>query len=123
MGHPNSALHFLDALSARQAVVVGVFVGVSVLAGFIHWGILAHVSRLRTGDVFVRLFPFGIGFWSIAMLRRSWYPVDALPLRTRALVAYGISVVCGMVVFALLVAWVILDPAPVTRARTMLPPQ
>jgi hypothetical protein len=88
--------------------------GISVLAGFVHWGIVAHVSRLRSRDVFVRLFPFGVGFWSIGMLRRSWYPDDALQLRKGALVAYGISVACGAIVFGLLVVWVILAPAPIT---------
>lgn len=100
-------------LSQRQAITLAALMVVSIVSGFLQWGIVAHVSRLRPlSDVSTRLLPFGLGSWHIGMLRRSWYPVAALPLRRWVILTYGISMACVVVAFVLIVSWVVVSRPP-----------
>jgi hypothetical protein len=100
---------FLPELTVRQATVIVVLVAVSFIAGYVHWAIVARVSRLRAGSrLGNRLAPYGVGGWHLGVLRRSWYPAEALSLRRWALLTYAISMGALVVAWGLMMIWVVL---------------
>lgn len=95
-------------LSFSQAVTTIALLSVGVVSGLVHWVIVARVSRLRAGaGIGDRLLPFGFGDWHVGVLRRSWYPEVALPLRRWALLTYAFSVTAVFAVAVLLMVWVV----------------
>jgi hypothetical protein len=79
-------------LPAWKATIVIALMAIAIIAGLVHWAILARVSRLRAGSGLAdRLAPFGFGSWHIGVLHRSWYPDEALTLRRWVLLTYMIS--------------------------------
>ncbi|MGH7650647.1 MAG: hypothetical protein ACREMS_02275 [Gemmatimonadaceae bacterium] len=95
-------------LTAGQATVITTVLCSAVLVGLAHWLIVARVSRTRNGSGLAdRLLPFGFGSWHIGVLRRSWYPDDALPLRRWVLITYWFSLGGVLLVAALLMIWVV----------------
>src|SRR5215204_3401350 len=98
--------HFLRDLAGWQASVVVSLLAVSVVAALIHWAIVAHVSRLRPGNsIWKRMPPFGLNGWHIGVLRRSWYPNQALPLRRWVVLTYVINVGSIFAVVLLMAVW------------------
>ena len=93
-------------LSKGQWIIAGVLMAIALIAGFVNFAVLAHVSRMRPGSrISNRLLPFGLGAWHIGMLRRDWYPEDALPLRRWALGSYAISMACLIILGGLMASW------------------
>ena len=95
-------------LPAWQATIVIVLLSIAIVAGLVHWLIVARVSRIRAGSGLAdRLLPFGFGSWHIGVLRQSWYPDDALPLRRWVLLTYAIGLGGVLVAGGLLMMWVV----------------
>jgi hypothetical protein len=92
-----------------QGVIVTALLAAAFIAGLVHWAVVAVASRRRKGSGLTdRLAPFGLGGWHIGVLRRSWYPPEALPLRRWVVLTYIVNMAALVIAAALLIAWVIL---------------
>ena len=92
-----------------QGVIVTALLAAALIAGLVHWAVVAEASRRRRGSGLTdRLAPFGFGGWHIGVLRRSWYPPEALPLRRWVVFTYIVNMAVLLIAAALLIAWVIL---------------
>ncbi|SRR6266567_3302262 len=91
------------------AAIVIVLLTVAIAAGAVHWAIVARISGLRAGSGPAdRLLPFGLGDWHIGVLRRSWYPDEAVSLRRWVVLTYAVGMGALIVAAGLLIIWVIL---------------
>jgi hypothetical protein len=95
-------------LAAWQGIVIYSLLATAIIVGFIHWAIVARISRSRQGSSFPdRLLPFGFGLWHLGVLRRSWYPASALPQRRWVVLTYAVSLGCVIAAFGLLMSWAV----------------